>query len=111
MSADKYNIVINDGPIVAGSGSLSPHDRDHLAFAIKQSLEPKDQFKTKEDAFDWMEEQVDDPCVDNYRFAFIDDENEMITYENLQATGCCGFFDVEIMVDGKLATIGCNYGH
>ena len=108
---DKYTFVINEGLIAAGSSSLAQQDRDNLAMAIKQSLEPKDRFKTKEDAFDWMEVQVDDPCVDNYRFAYLDDENEMITYENLQATGCCGFFDVEIMVDGRLATIGCNYGH
>lgn len=68
-------------------------------------------FETKEDAFDWMEQEVDDSCIDNHRFAYLDEENDMITYDNIQSTGCCGFFDMEVIVDGKSAMIGCNYGH
>ena len=68
-------------------------------------------FETKEEAFDWMETIVDDPCIDNHRFAFLDDLNAMTTYENVQATGCCGFFDMKININRREATIGCNYGH
>jgi len=50
-------------------------------------------------------------CIDNDRFAFIDDEYMMEAYNNIIAEGCCGSSDVKIMVDGRLATIGRNYGH
>lgn len=68
-------------------------------------------FTSKQDAYEWMDEQVDDPYQDNYRFAFHDDECEMANYDHKQSTGCCGFFDSEIIVDGRKAWIGCNYGH
>ena len=43
--------------------------------------------------------------------AFLDDEAEMAKYNAAIATGCCGVFDEEILIDGRMATIGCNYGH
>jgi hypothetical protein len=72
--------------------------------------EPK-VFDTEEDARTWMDEQVDDPCVDNYRFAFHDDSDAMAKYGHAEATGCCGSFDREVVVAGRPASIGCNYGH
>lgn len=63
------------------------------------------------DAFEWMDEQVDDPCIDNRRFAFSDDSEEVGKYERLLDNGCCGFFDRRVKVAGRLASIGCNYGH
>lgn len=67
-------------------------------------------FKSKEDAFLWMEEQgLEGP--DNYRFAFLDDHAGMSKYEDEKNHGCCSFFDEEIFVDQRLATIGCNYAH
>jgi hypothetical protein len=69
-------------------------------------------FSSKEDAFRYMSEQVDeDPYVDNERFAFLDDREAMRAYKKAQRSGCCGFFDEVISVGGRLATIGCNYGH
>lgn len=68
-------------------------------------------FESKEDAISWMEEQIDDNCIDNYRFAFLDNKKEIYEYEGLKGNGCCGFFDEEIMVNGREAIIGCNYGH
>lgn len=68
-------------------------------------------FNSEAEAFDWLEQEVDDPCVDNYRFAYIDDEDAMEKYENIRNGGCCGFCDREIFVGGKKAIIGCNYGH
>lgn len=68
-------------------------------------------FESKDAAFAWMEEQVDDPCVDNYRFAFEDDTQAMAEYRDIESNGCCGSFDREITIAGKPAMIGCNYGH
>lgn len=58
------------------------------------------------DAGVWLYEVVmkDEPNVDNFRFAFVDDDE-------LRSEGCCGEFDSPIFVDGKKAWIGCNYGH
>ena len=68
-------------------------------------------FASKEDAIEWMDERVDDPCTDNYRFAFVDDAAKMAEYEDQVRSGCCGSFDEQIMVAGRKATIGCNFGH
>jgi hypothetical protein len=62
-------------------------------------------------AEEWMLEQVDDSCVDNYRFAYLDDPLQMQAYGLAQESGCCGFFDEEVIVNERRATIGCNYGH
>jgi hypothetical protein len=71
----------------------------------------KPAFESEEEARCWMYEQVDDSCVDNYRFAFEDDAAAREQYCIAAENGCCGFFDEEITVAGRLATIGCNYGH
>lgn len=68
-------------------------------------------FATIEDAYAWMKSCVDDPCVDNHRFAFKDDDNAVGEYTRQQDEGCCGFFDADITVAGRPAMIGCNYGH
>lgn len=69
------------------------------------------EFASTDEAYEWMKAQVDDPCVDNFRFAFIGDEPEILKYNAAQNEGCCGSFDREVLVGGRLATIGCNYGH
>ena len=68
-------------------------------------------FISLEAAWEWVEAMVDDPCVDNYRFTYVDDPIGESLYESISLEGCCGFFDEEIMINGRLAKIGCNYGH
>lgn len=68
-------------------------------------------FASQQDAGEWMYDQVDDPCVDNYRFAFLDDAEAVTKYEEQRGDGCCGFFDQHVTINGRLAKIGCNYGH
>jgi hypothetical protein len=68
-------------------------------------------FGTREEAEAWMFADVDDSAIDNVRFAFVDDREAMLQYEEHQRQGCCGFFDTEVLVDGKPAMIGCNFGH
>jgi hypothetical protein len=68
-------------------------------------------FDSYEEAKDWMVAEIDDHCIDNYRFAFNDDEAAVRVYEDLKAKGCCGSFDQEVIVAGRAAFIGCNFGH
>lgn len=56
-------------------------------------------------------DEADDPCVDNGRLAYLDDPISMKEYEKKKAEGCCGFIDEEIVIGGRNAIIGCNYGH
>lgn len=41
----------------------------------------------------------------------VDDPIGESLYESIRDEGCCGFFDEEIMINGRLAKIGCNFGH
>lgn len=70
-------------------------------------------FKTKQEALNWMlqEEMIHGNCIDNSRFAFTDDDNEMRIYQEQVDHGCCGFYENTVIVDGRWARIGCNYGH
>jgi hypothetical protein len=68
-------------------------------------------FDTKEQAQEWMLQEVDDPCIDNLRFALIADTEAMERYEEYRAQGCCGSFDEMVMIGRNPAMIGCNYGH
>ena len=58
-----------------------------------------------------MLKTVDDPYVDNERFAYLDDIPALELYQAKQEAGCCGFHDQRITVNGRMAIIGCNYGH
>lgn len=69
------------------------------------------EFSSRVEAGEWMYSQVDNPCVDNERFAFLDDSVALAAYEDQRLQGCCGEFDEKITIGGRLATIGCNYGH
>ncbi len=68
------------------------------------------EFETKADAFDWLLEQ-DLDYMDNERFAYLDDPEQVAAYEDAREHGCCGYVDVDIIVGGRPAMIGCNYGH
>lgn len=68
-------------------------------------------FNTLSDAMDWMYEEINDTCVDNYRSALISSEEEMEKYEEIRSSGCCGSFDELVLVDNQEYFIGCNYGH
>ena len=69
------------------------------------------EFDTKEEAFEWMRQKIDDHTMHNERFAFLDNEEEIFQYQAALDAGCCGSFDDYIVVSGKKAKIGCNYGH
>lgn len=69
------------------------------------------EFETLEDAQEWMYKEVDDSCIDNYRYAYLDDNEEMEAYWEIADEGCCGSFDQVVIIGGKHMFIGCNYGH
>jgi hypothetical protein len=68
-------------------------------------------FDSEREAFAWMYDFVDDSCIDNGRFAWADDPKEVEKYHKQADNGCCGFFDTEVVIKGRKALIGCNYGH
>ena len=68
-------------------------------------------FLTEGAAWRWMQEQVNDGCVDNYRLAYKSDRASLKRYRRAKSHGCCGFFDAHIIIAGRRAKIGCNYGH
>ena len=107
-------VLVDKGALRMALNVLRRAGKNEVADELEQSaqdVQPLPTFSTIQDANEWMDEQVDDPYQDNYRFAFTDDEGEMANYEHKQSTGCCGSFDSEVIVDGRKAWIGCNYGH
>ena len=78
---------------------------------LPQRTLPVPEFQDMGQAAHWMYDKLDEDCTDNFRFAFIGDKPEIQKYNEQQNNGCCGFFDREVKVGGRLATIGCNYGH
>lgn len=68
-------------------------------------------FNSQAEAIEYIASVADDPCTDNYRFTFDDDSKGIGLYEDQKAHGCCGFLDVSVVVAGRSAMVGCNYGH
>lgn len=48
---------------------------------------------------------------DNYRSGFVDDPAQMAVYDRAVRQGCCGSFDMSVMIDEREFVMGCNYGH
>jgi hypothetical protein len=69
------------------------------------------EFATVEEAYEWMEAEVDDPCIDNHRFCFLNVGEQVAEFEAVAAQGCCGSFEKDVLINGIPARIGCNYGH
>lgn len=72
-------------------------------------------FNTPEEAFIWLEDYIhniiNDWCDDNYRFCYIGDKETESIYDTSLSKGGDGFMDIQVIIDGKRAVIGCNYGH
>lgn len=69
------------------------------------------EFETAEDAAAWAHEQEDDGCHNNDRFAFVDDAEAMARFREAESKGCCGSFEADVIVGGRRAVVGYNYGH
>ena len=68
-------------------------------------------FGAREEAIEYVKLIANDDCIDNLRFAFSDDDDAMDDYYSARDLGCCGFVDIDIVVGGRMAIVGCNYGH
>lgn len=93
-----------------GAGFSQTEAYEYAGFVQSQGLWIPS-FESQKDAIDYVDEIADDPCTDNFRFAFDDDLKGIAVYEDQKASGCCGFLDLNVVVEGRSATVGCNYGH
>jgi hypothetical protein len=50
-------------------------------------------------------------CVDNFRFAALDDRAQMRRYREDKAGGCCRSCDWEVEYKGRKYVLGFNHGH
>lgn len=71
------------------------------------------EFANLEEAEQWLHEQTlgDRMACDNWRAARLNDPVAMQEYELQVRKGCCGFIDEEVLINGEIWTIGCNFGH
>lgn len=61
-----------------------------------------------------LEEVIDTEHLDyadNYRFAIKNSSESLAGYDKAQRSGCCGFFDQEVEINGMIYLYGCNFGH
>ena len=68
-------------------------------------------FATEEDAWEYLRNYDDDGCVDQKAIGYEDDPASMEAYLRIREGGCCGSFDADVIIAGRKARIGCNYGH
>lgn len=69
-------------------------------------------FNSVKDAFAWLEKTNQDDCYDQHRFVFVDElKSKGNKYYKIYQKGCCGSDDTTVIVNGRLAVIGCNFGH
>jgi hypothetical protein len=68
-------------------------------------------FDSFDEAIEWMRDIVDDQCISNIRYSYADDDIGMEKFMEIESAGCCGSIDYGIVVNGRVAIIGCNYGH
>lgn len=67
-------------------------------------------FETEDQAWDWLYETVDDPCIDNERIAYAD-RAQVRAFDAKASEGCCGSAEYKVNIGGRVAWIGCNFGH
>ena len=54
---------------------------------------------------------LNDPCVDNFRFARHSNAVEMAAFEDAKMHGCCGCWGEDVTVGDETISVGMNYGH
>lgn len=69
------------------------------------------EFDSLDEAIDWMINQHDDGTLDNIRYYYTDNNQNSKDYEEKFEKGCCAFFDKEVIINGRVCVIGCNFGH
>jgi hypothetical protein len=92
--------------------SASDYGKRRKAKVEKQRLAALPRVADKDAAWALFYEKLGDvEYDDNYRSAFVDDPVQYAEYEAIERRGCCGAFDMSVMIDGREFIMGCNYGH
>lgn len=100
ISYDIRKINLKDVPIPSGYTRLSNYA---LVFIFPEDAEKIHKI---------IDSEIKDlDCVDNVRVALSSNEESVKMYEKARKDGCCGSFDKEFVINGKIYLIGCNYGH
>lgn len=94
-----------------------PPREERSSFLYDRKFPPQDEmpsFFTETEAHAWLKKTLNDEneyCLDNRRFTFLDDHVALQAYEEKRENHCCGRRDRAVLVDGRPALVGCNYGH
>jgi len=60
----------------------------------------------------WKVQEINDPCIDNYRCARMSSSSQMRRFKKQRADGCCGKYEwIAIGPDKERYLFGFNYGH
>lgn len=103
-----FYVEANDAPGAAYAADLLLLDDE----SIITSIAPLAEFATvaEAEAHFWAK-LGDEEFIDNVRIGFEDDAASMIAYEEAVSLGCCGSYDLTMIVNGRFMAMGCNYGH
>ena len=83
-----------------------------LRNGIKPPVPIAASFDNEKEARAWFDDvMLNLEYADNFRFAYMDDPAEMAEFERRAHEGCCGIEELEVMIGGRRAIFGCNYGH
>jgi hypothetical protein len=92
--------------------SASESGKRRKAKAEKQRLAGLPRVPNKDAAWALFRQRLGDvEYDDNYRSGFMDDPAQRADWEQRQRQGCCGSFDMSVMIDEREFVMGCNYGH
>jgi hypothetical protein len=101
-ASDRHAATRRFALLVAGTDEASQRYRMEQVPEYATLEAAREAFATFTDDLDYR---------DNYRLGFDDDAASMAAYFEIADAGCCGSIDKRYVIGGRLATIGCNYGH
>jgi hypothetical protein len=84
---------------------LELYARDHYGY-LKQFIGPMEEIRSIINKDPHYYE-----FADNYRVARVNDPFEMLIFEHIQRTGCCGSLNFDIELEGVRYKVGFNFGH
>ena len=80
--------------------------------ADKQRLRTLERVSDVSEAWKVFYEKLgDEDYIDNHRSCFMDDPSQIAQYEKIESDGCCGSFDMSVLIGDVEFRMGCNYGH
>lgn len=111
---DRVDVPTDRTPLAALVTQERARRRREVSMAKMPPLESYGELSSwLERQIDEMREEVNDPCIDNTRWAEKSVSRQRRAYYRAKAEGCCGSEDMEVThpETGRVFLIGCNYGH